>query len=179
MQKLNSLLAGLLFAGLGLAVSPVADAAGAVATPSPLQRCVSESWHKVYTRADADFDLVRERLERELAGPAEGVRVRGLDPRRVPVGTSSFSVTLELRRCESLPPGPGAWSAPVASAACNEVGCGDPAPGTNAPEGSLLVIESCEGGKRTTAVYERKGGRWVLVEYEQVRSTHCGPLGGG
>lgn len=179
MHKLKTLVAGLLVAGLGFTAAPVAAGMGAgpggPAGASPLQRCVAESWHKVYTRADADFEAVRARLELELAGPGEGGRLQGLEPRRLPSNRGSFSVTLEMRRCEAVPAGPGAWSAPVASAACNEVGCGDPAPGTNAPEGSIMVIESCEGGRRTTAVYERKGGRWVLVEYEQVRSTQCGP----
>lgn len=179
MHKIKSMVAGLLLAGLGSTGMPAAAKAPEATEASPLQHCVAESWHKVYTRADADFDAVRAHLELELGRPGEGARLRGLEARRLPLGAGSFSVTLEMRRCQALPPGPGAWSAPVVSAACNEVGCGDYAPGTNAPEGSIMVIESCEAGKRTTAVYERRDGRWVLVDYQQVRSTHCEPSFGG
>ena len=37
-----------------------------------------------------------------------------------------------------------------------------------------MVIESCEGGTRTTAVYVRRNGTWVMMEYQQERSNDCG-----
>jgi|GEM_PF-5021944 len=180
MSKFNPIMAGLLLVGLGLAAAPSAMAAkaGAGAEASPLQRCVTESWHKVYTRADADYALVRTHLEQTLGGASPAARARGLDPRRPPLGELSFTVTIEARRCEQVPGGAGGWSAPVSAMGCIEVGCVDPMPGTIAPQGAIMVIESCEGGKRTTAVYERRGNDWVMVHYEQERSTECGQLGG-
>lgn len=174
MSKFNPIMAGLLLAGVGLAVAPMAQAAkaGARAEASPLQRCVSESWHKVYTRADADYELVRAHLETALGSPAPGARV--LDPKRPPLGRLSFTVSIESRHCEQVPAGPGAWQAPVLPSVCTEVGCVDPLPGTTGREGSIMVIESCEGGKRTTAVYVRRNGSWVMVEYQQERSNDCG-----
>lgn len=180
MHTFNSIMAGLLLAGVGLAVAPVAQAAkaGARAEASPLQRCVSESWHKVYSRGDADYSQVRAHLEQALGGIAPAARGRGLDPRRPPLGEVSFTVTIEARRCEQVPGG-GGWSAPVSPMICADVGCADPLPGHLSPEGAIMVIESCEGGTRTTAVYQRRNGTWVMIEYEQVRSTECGPVAGG
>lgn len=175
MHKIKMMVAGMVLAGVGLSASPAAWGAASAAKASPVQHCVAESWHKVYTRDDADFDTVRAHLEVELARSGETGRLRGLEPRRMPAGLHSFSVTIESRRCEAVPPGPAAWS-PQVTGPCSEVGCADPLPGTSARDGSIMVIQSCEGGKRTTAVYERRDGRWVLVEYEQVRSTECGPL---
>lgn len=176
MHKLKTMVAGLLLAGVGASATPGSVQASEAAQALPLQRCVAESWRKVYTRADADFDLVRSHLEVELSGRGGVGRLRGLEPRRLPTDARSFTVTLESRRCESVPAGSAAWSAPVVSSACSEVGCADPLPGTGARDGSIMVIESCEGGKQTTAVYERRDGTWVLVEYVQVRSVECGPL---
>lgn len=181
MSKFNPIMVGLLLVGLGLAAAPSAMAAkaGARAEASPLQRCVTESWHKVYTRADADYALVRTHLEQTLGGASPAARARGIDPRRPPLGELSFTVTIESRRCEQVPGGQGGWSAPVSPSICADVGCADPLPGLLSPEGSMMVIESCEGGTRTTAVYVRRNGTWVMVQYEQVRNTECGPAAGG
>ncbi|MBY4596787.1 hypothetical protein K3217_14780 [bacterium BD-1] len=141
---------------------------------TPLERCTVETSHKLYTRADADFHAVLAWLDVELgSGPRHA---RGIEPKRLPARPMGFSVTLETRQCRLVPAGPGAWApepAPLSAKECVIVGCGDPAPGTNAPEGSIMVIDSCDSGRRTTATYERVDGRWVLVGYSQEASTQC------
>lgn len=173
MEKRNSLVAGVclaLMAGLSL---PVAAREPVRATA--LEQCSSETSYKLYTRADADFDSLLAWLDVELgSGPRHA---RGIEPKRLPSRPMSFSVTLESQQCRSVPAGPGAWAPappPLQAKECVIVGCGDPAPGTNAPEGAIMVIEMCGLGKRTVAVYERVDDRWVMVGYSQEAATQCG-----
>lgn len=142
---------------------------------TPLERCTSETSHKLYTRADADFDAMLARLDVELGtGPRHA---KGIEPKRFPARPASFSVTLETQQCLSVAAGPGVWAPalpPPTTKDCIVVGCGDPAPGLGAPEGSLMVISTCESGTQTTAVYQRMDDRWVLVSHNQEAATQCG-----
>ena len=173
MDKRQCVVAGVLLA-LMAGLSVPAGAREPVRA-APLERCTEVTSHKLYTRADADFDAVLARLDVELgAGPRHA---RGIEPKRIPARPMSFSVTLETRQCQSVPAGPGAWAPvvpPPTTKDCIVVGCGDPAPGLDAPEGSLMVIDSCELGTHTTTVYQRIEGRWVLVSYVQEASMACG-----
>lgn len=173
MDKRQCVVAGLLLALM--AGFSVPAAAGEPVRATPLERCTAVISHKLYTRADADFESVRGWLDVELgSGPRHA---RGIEPRRLPARPMSFSVTLETQQCQAVPAGPGAWAPvppPVSTKECVVVGCGDPAPGTNAPEGAIMVIDSCGGGRRTVAVYERIDNEWVLVSYNQEASMACG-----
>ena len=173
MDKRQCVVAGVLLA-LMAGLSVPAGAREPVRA-APLERCTEVTSHKLYTRADADFDAVLARLDVELGGSPR--HARGIEPKRLPTRPTSFSVTLETRKCQSIPAGPGAWAPvlpPPPTKDCIVVGCGDPAPGLDAPEGSLMVIDSCDLGTHTTAVYQRIEGRWVLVSYVQEASMACG-----
>jgi len=173
MDKRQCVVAGVLLALLAGFSVPAGAREPARATP--LERCTAVTSHKLYTRADADFESVLGWLDVELgSGPRHA---RGIEPKRLPARPMNFSVTLEAQQCQAVPAGPGAWAPappPISTKDCVVVGCGDPAPGTNAPEGAIMVIEMCGLGKRTVAVYERVDDRWVMVGYSQEAASQCG-----
>ena len=106
MDKRQCVVAGVLLALMAGFSVPAGAREPARATP--LERCTEVTSHKLYTRADADFESVLARLDVELGtGPRHA---KGIEPKRIPARPMSFSVTLETRQCQSIPAGPGAWA---------------------------------------------------------------------
>jgi len=184
MKKLAVCVAGLVLAGGAMAAPGETAAAregGGFAAwgggVGGVQRCATASSSKQFTVADPGFDAMRARINEDLQFQSvhpRAKRGRG-EAYRLPDDATSFTVTLERRLCDDGGPDIGlATNVIVLPVDCNYAGCLDPLPGTGAPEGTIMILESCTDFRRVTAVFRRlPSGDWVLVSFEEVMVSSC------
>lgn len=144
---------------------------GAVLAGSLSEECVTRKLKDVFSPTDSSFATVV--TEVNAIADAQPVRP-GLRAERARIDGGAEYVRVEMIStiCNS-----DKGSVSIATAKCSTLGCETSFPGTNAPLGATMVIESCASGILTKGTYTRvsSGGSltWRLTDLHESELGTC------
>lgn len=157
--------------------------------------CRMTSTDMNFLASDANFSDARRsfnaHLDRLMAA-SPGNRLKSAGAFRVSESAQYFNVSVDIFACDPPPArrpirsskaDSSRYAVPARSPvdggstkSCDFVGCVEGFPGGSAPNGSVMTLTTCETSIRTTIVYTKINGQWVVTSYSSELVVECGPV---